>query len=241
MSAPRTAGPPSLPNGHLPTHHLPEELLAGHAAGSLPEAVDLVVATHLGYCPQCRRAVADFEAVGGALLDEMAPAALAPDSLERVLARIDAPGSAPSAAAERPSAPLPAADDPLLAQLPAALRRALGNAPRIRWRPVVPGVVSDRVLPRTTPGYHSRLIKVRPGKRAPEHRHTGDEYLLVLDGIVHQDGFVLRRGDVRVADPSVVHDTLSDPQVGCTCLIVLTGPIRLGGLLGALVNPLRIY
>jgi putative transcriptional regulator len=228
---------PVLPNAHLPTHHPPEELLAGHAAGTLPEAVALVVATHLGYCPQCRQAMGDFEALGGALLEEMVPAALDQGSLERVLARLDAPESRPL----RPAAPARPITDPLLAGLPAPLRRALGDAPRIRWRPVVPGVVSDRVLPRTTPGYHSRLIKVRPGKRAPEHRHTGEEYLLVLDGITHQDGFALRPGDLRIADPSVVHDTLSDPQVGCTCLILLTGPIRLGGLLGALVNPLRIY
>lgn len=221
----------------LPAHHPPAELLAGFAAGALPEAVDLVMATHLGYCPQCRQAVADFEAVGGALLDEMPPAELEAGSLERVLARLDAPASASAA----PAMVLPPVTDPFLAGLPAPLRRALGNAPRIRWRPVVPGVVSDRMLPHTTPGYHSRLIKVRPGKRAPEHRHTGDEYLLVLDGITHQDGFALRPGDLRIADPTVVHDTLADPQVGCTCLIVLTGPIKLGGLLGALVNPLRIY
>jgi putative transcriptional regulator len=220
-----------------PTHHPPEELLAGHAAGTLPEAVDLVVATHLGYCAQCRRQVGDFEAIGGALLEELTPAELAPGSLEQVLARLDAPESG----AESRPAPPPIPQDPFLAQLPAALRQALGAAPKIRWRPVVPGVVSDRLLPRTSPGYHSRLIRVRPGKRAPEHRHTGEEYLLVLEGKVHQDGFALSRGDLRIADPEVVHDTVSDPQIGCTCLIVLSGPIRLGGLIGALLNPLRIY
>src|SRR6185437_14264414 len=107
-----------------------------------------------------------------------------------------------------------------------ALRQALGNAPRIPWRPVMPGVVSDRMLPRTDPVYHSRLIKVRPGRRAPDHGHFGTEFLLVLDGKVHQGGDVLIRGDLHVADPSVHHATLSDPEVGCTCLLVLSGPIR---------------
>jgi putative transcriptional regulator len=225
-----TAAPP------LPRHHPPEDLLAEHAAGTLPEPVDLVVATHLAYCPQCSAAVADYEAVGGALLEELPPADLAAGSLEGVLARLDA-GDAPphpASAARRPPA------DPFVAGLPPALRRALGNAPAIRWRPVLPGVVSDRMLPRTTPGYRSRLIKVRPGRRAPEHGHFGTEFLLVLDGKVHQGGDTLTRGDLHIADPGVRHDTLSDPEVGCTCLLVLSGPIRLKGAL-AVLNLLRIY
>ena len=50
-----------------------------------------MLATHLALCPECRDAVARFESVGGALLEEIEPAALAPDALDCLLARLDEP------------------------------------------------------------------------------------------------------------------------------------------------------
>jgi len=44
-------------------HHLTEPLLLGYAAGSLPEAFNLVVATHISMCDQCRAALAEYDAV----------------------------------------------------------------------------------------------------------------------------------------------------------------------------------
>ena len=37
-------------------HHLTDQLLIGYAAGTLPEAFNLVVATHLSMCDSCRAA-----------------------------------------------------------------------------------------------------------------------------------------------------------------------------------------
>src|SRR4051812_30300783 len=80
-----------------PVHHPPEELLLDYAAGSTDEPTSLTLATHLALCPECRDAVAGFESVGGALLEEIEPAALAPDALDRLLARLDeqVPASSP--------------------------------------------------------------------------------------------------------------------------------------------------
>ena len=39
-------------------HHLTEPLLMGYAAGTLPEAFNLVIATHASMCDQCRAALA---------------------------------------------------------------------------------------------------------------------------------------------------------------------------------------
>ena len=46
-------------------HHLTDALLMGYAAGNLPEAFNLVVATHISMCDTCRAALAGFDAVGG--------------------------------------------------------------------------------------------------------------------------------------------------------------------------------
>ena len=50
-------------------HHLTDQLLMGYSSGNLPEAFNLVVATHLSMCDNCRAALHAFDAVGGSLLD----------------------------------------------------------------------------------------------------------------------------------------------------------------------------
>ena len=49
-------------------HHLSDQLLMAYAAGSLPEAFNLIVATHIQMCDQCRAASEAYDAVGGVLL-----------------------------------------------------------------------------------------------------------------------------------------------------------------------------
>ena len=74
----------------MPIHHLPDELLLDHAAGSLPEPVALLVATHLAMCPACRESEARLEAVGGALLDEITPEPIEGGGVDALFARIEA-------------------------------------------------------------------------------------------------------------------------------------------------------
>ena len=68
-------------------HHPSEDLLLAYAAGDLGEAWSLLIATHLALCPVCRGAVRDAEAIGGALIDELAPEELSRDALEKTLVR----------------------------------------------------------------------------------------------------------------------------------------------------------
>ena len=50
-------------------HHPSDLTLARLAGGSLGAGPQLVVATHLSGCSQCRGRMMSFEAVGGAMLD----------------------------------------------------------------------------------------------------------------------------------------------------------------------------
>ena len=66
--------------------HPSDETLARRAAGALPPGVSVVIDTHLAVCPACRRAVRGFEAIGGALLEEMEAAEGPADGLARAFA-----------------------------------------------------------------------------------------------------------------------------------------------------------
>ncbi|WP_145963028.1 cupin domain-containing protein [Mangrovicoccus ximenensis] len=70
------------------THILPEDLLLAYATGRLPEVFDLVVAAHVSLSDEARARLESFDAVGGALLDGMAPAAMDDGSLDACMAMI---------------------------------------------------------------------------------------------------------------------------------------------------------
>lgn len=70
-------------------HHLSDQLLMAYAAGQLPEAFNLVVATHVSLCDECRARAGAFDAVGGTLLEEADEIAMGEDALARTLARIE--------------------------------------------------------------------------------------------------------------------------------------------------------
>ena len=78
-----------------PAHHPSEAILADYASGALADGPSLVVAAHLESCSSCRRATRLFEAVGGELLEQAAPAAMQADALALALARIDRPALQP--------------------------------------------------------------------------------------------------------------------------------------------------
>ena len=95
-------------------HHPSEDFLLAYAAGDLSEAWSLVIATHLALCPVCRRAVRDAEAIGGALIDDLAPEVLAGDALEKTLARAAVADAAPAAPVSTgDGAPAPKLPQPL--------------------------------------------------------------------------------------------------------------------------------
>ena len=50
-------------------HHLTDDILMGYSAGTLPEAFNLMVASHLSLCDTCRAHLESFDAVGGEVLD----------------------------------------------------------------------------------------------------------------------------------------------------------------------------
>lgn len=220
----------TIPMERRPAHHPGDDLLLAYAAGGLDEAHALLVATHLSLCPACRLAVAEFEAVGGALLEDLEPDDGGSEGLESVLARLDAPARIPPR--HRAAAP----GDPVRAALPEPLRSYAGNG-ALRWRSMVPGMaVADIAVGPTGVAVvaRARLMRLRGGMRMPHHGHAGSELTLVLDGGYHDEAGAYGRGDVQEADGSIEHTPVTDPE-GCLCLAVTSGPLRLTGPL-ALFN-----
>lgn len=208
--------------------HATPELLAAYADGSLSNGMSLLVASHLTFCPVCRERLRRLETIGGALLREGEAVTPAPDSLSRVLARLDKSEPAP---VSRP------VDDPA-SPLPAPLRARVGvPSDQIRWSFLLPGLSEYRLD--GFPDEEVSLLRARPGVRIPSHTHAGEEATLILTGKLADGGRVYARGDVALADHSDDHRPEIVGEEVCLCLVVLSGPMRFTGPVGRALNFLR--
>jgi len=213
----------------LPSHHPSEDLLLEYASGTQREPVALLIATHLALCPQCRDHTRTLEAIGGALLEQLAPAPVAQDSFAKVLGRRD---QSEAAAEPQRSVPEPVGQT----GLPQPLRDYVGGSlDRLRWRRL--GPIAEARLLRDFTGFTTRLVRLRAGTGAPSHTHEGTELTLVLEGGFTDPSGHYLRGDVEVADRAVEHRPVADADGDCLCLAVADAPLRLTGRLGRLLNP----
>ena len=210
-------------------HHLPDALLMGYAAGQLPEAFSLAVATHLSLCDTCRAAAESYDAVGGAILDTRDPAPVSDDLLEATLAAIRA-----DVPTEKPA---PKGD----AVLPGPVAGYVGGRlADVKWRSAGLGV-KQAILPVTDTRATARLLYIPAGTAIPDHSHRGTEITVVLQGAFSDADGTFARGDVEVASDEVDHTPVADISEDCICLAVTDAPLRFKNWLPRFAQPfLRI-
>lgn len=205
-------------------HHLSDQLLMAYAAGELPEAFGLVVATHVSLCDDCRAQLAAFEVVGGAVLDQCDHAMMTDESLTACFARIDALPQ--TRVTPRKRAGL----------LPAPLAEYVGgDLARVKWRSVGAGV-RQAILP-TGKGASARLLHIPAGQAVPDHGHRGMELTLVLQGAFRDESDRFGPGDVEIADQATEHTPVAEAGMDCICLAATDAPLRFNALIPRLAQP----
>lgn len=196
-----------------------------YATGDLPEAFNLVVATHLSLCDECRARVAAFDALGGAVLDDCEAVALADDSLEATMARIMGlprePRSQPKP--RRNGIPGPLAD------------YIGGDLSAVKWRPIGMGA-KQAILP-TGRDASARLLYIPAGQAMPDHGHRGLEMTLVLQGAFCDMDERFGPGDVEIADQAMEHTPMAEDWADCICLAATDAPLRFNALIPRLAQP----
>ena len=211
------------------THHINDELLMGYAAGGLPEALDLVVATHVSLNDDARARLETYESLGGAVLEESDKAELSEDSFESTMARImgTAPADTVPEAAKAPMAS---------AVFPKPLRDYVGgDTDAVQWKPIGLGV-KQAVLLDEKDGPTARLLYIPAGQAMPDHGHHGMEVTLVLQGAFIDEDGRFARGDIEIATEDTEHTPIADIGEDCICLAVTDAPLRFNGLLPKLAQ-----
>lgn len=202
-------------------HHLTQSVLMGYAAGSLPEAFNLMVAAHISLCDTCRAEVESYDAVGGEVFEHARydDVALSPGSFAATMALIA--GGAP--------------DAPVMARangsvLPGPLQDYVGgDLESVKWRSIGLGV-KQAILP-TSRDASARLLFIPAGTAMPDHGHHGTEMTMVLQGAFQDEDDYFARGDVEVADSDLHHTPVADIHEDCICLAVTDAPLQFEGLL----------
>ena len=207
-------------------HHLTNQLLIGYSAGMLPEAFNLVVATHLSMCDTCRMAAQAYEAIGGSILDAEAQAPVNEDSLASTLAIISKGPIATKSAVNM--------------DLPNPLGSYIGDNLRdIKWRSVGMGV--RQAVLKTSKSATARLLFIPAGAAVPDHGHRGTELTLVLKGAFRDETALFSAGDVEVANEDLNHTPIAEIGEDCICLAATDAPLRFNSWIPRMAQPfLRI-
>jgi putative transcriptional regulator len=192
--------------------HPSNELLERYAAGALAAAPAIVISAHIEHCELCRGGSRQVESRYGEKLEALPDAAMAPDALQRALARIQTPVE--PVKSQLGDVPLPDA----VARLGLRSRRFLSPG---FWIAPVQGGWRDR--------WRLYLLRAPAGTPIPDHRHRGQEIFQVLVGAV-RDGRVHRSGDFAAFPADADHSLQVTDDGPCACLVAAEHGARWKGL-----------
>lgn len=210
-------------------HHPDLSTLMSYAAGSLPDAMATVVASHLTLCDSCRRHAEEAEQIGTGLLESSEPVAMAPEARDNIMALLDdieqvVPAANPDFETVSDDSDIPKPLQPLMGKY----------LEDLNWRYMAPGM-KQFILP--VGEGKLRLLNIAPGTCMPVHGHTGSELTMVLKGSYSDELGQFKVGDVADLDPDMEHQPVADTHEGCICLIATDAPLKFKGLVPRLLQP----
>ena len=204
------------------THHASGALLAAYAAGALPHAFAVAVASHVSLCADCRAELEAHHNLGGAVLEGCCPEPLSQNLRSDVLSQLDAPYS-------------PEPEYSRSGIYPGPVMQALkGREPR--WKSLGMGVRQDILT--AGAGGSVRLLYIPPGQAVPDHGHNGLELTLVLQGSFSDETGRFGVGDLEIADEDLAHKPVAGPGEACICLAATDARLRFRALMPRLLQPL---
>lgn len=197
-------------------HHLDDSLLMGYSAGALPEAFNLVVASHISMCDECRARLGAFDAVGGAVLEDAG-------SVKLEMAAADLLDSVGTEKVR------PVVSKPTSSIYPQVLMDYIGPDPdQVKWSKLGMGV--RQAILKTSSSASVRLLHIPAGCEMPDHGHHGTELTLVLQGAFRDERDRFARGDIEIATEDDHHKPVADESGPCICLAATDAPLHFSGI-----------
>ena len=210
-------------------HHLDPATLVAHAAGTLDEAFDVVAASHLAWCPDCREAARQVYLLGGEMLGLLEGTDVSEQCRSRTLSMLD------TATLHRfPKSPR------ARGEVPEPLGRRLGGKllADLAWKRKAPGLALFDLPLSQASSSRLFLMRIAPGIAMPEHGHGGEEITLILSGAYNDKFGRYARGDVADLDENIEHQPIVETGAPCICLVATEAPTRFKSWPARLLQPL---
>lgn len=184
----------------LPTHHPSQECLLSYANGCMGEAESLLLATHLAFCPDCRKLTRIGECVGSTLMQDTPAVSVSTACRDKLFAALDT--------ADCTANPTPARTASSECFIPEPLRGYLGgmgcktSVQQLAWETISPGHREFKLSLTSCcarRGADARMIALAAQTPltlpAAAHRRA----LLVLCGQLEIEGTSYHAGDILCA------------------------------------------
>ena len=216
-------------------HHIYPEILMAYAAGNTTPSVSLIVASHITFCAECRKAVEVYESIGGNLLENSETVEPSLSSLDNIFIKIDN-------IEVEDTFNETTTKNRFFNNIPSVLSDYLpdGNELTEKWKRGIGGIkYFDIDLGDFKQNTHARMLSIPPGKKLPHHGHESQELTLVLHGGFRDENGSYNVGDVAIEDENNLHTPISDPKEGCVCLVVYEGKLKFKGFFGPIINILN--
>jgi putative transcriptional regulator len=178
-------------------HHLDIASLMSCSAGSQPEALAAVIASHLAVCPQCRASLSRLSCVGEALFEGLPQAKLQNDWPVEAL-----------------NNPTPHRVD--RGQNPSSLTERLKP---LEWKPVGIGARAATLPLSPLASGDLCILDLAPGTQLPQHALDKAQLTFVMTGSFRDERGTFRPGDIVDREPQSNLSSVADPLSGCVCLI----------------------
>ena len=206
-------------------HHLNEKLLVSYAAGILPEAFNLVVATQMSISDEARARLASYEAIGGGILEETEKVEMSPNALQDVFNKIK-------------SAKIKKFNAPKMVEgvFPEPLKKYAGKElDSVKWKNIGRGVKQS--ILKTDSNASARLLYIPAGTAMPNHSHNGLEITLVLKGSFRDEKDLFKRGDIEIGDQDLHHKPTASNDGPCICLVASDASLKFKSIIPRLLQP----
>jgi putative transcriptional regulator len=208
-------------------HHIDDATLTAFATGNLPEAFNVVVASHVSLNDEARVRLEALEAVGGILIEGIDVIEMSYGSLGATLRMIQNETSeiteAPTAITNR------------CAIMPQPLAEYVGGSLKdVKWRSL--GMGTKQAILKTSKNATARLLYIPAGVEMPDHGHKGIEMTLVLQGAFIDGSQRFARGDIEIVDEHMEHTPVADIGEDCICLVASNAPLKFRGLMPRLAQ-----
>ena len=206
--------------------------MAQYASGDLGHGMSVLMASFITLSPAARQQLDTLEQLNGLLLDDAEQVDMSDNALDQMMGLLDEPE------AETSVSTVATGDDGLNHDLPAPLRAILDKSIEDeKWRFAYPGVRQVKLAVGDS-GETVKLLKIKPGKAAPRHTHSGIEATLVLRGAFRDGNRLYERGELALADQHIQHRPRAEGVEDCICLAVTDGALRFTDSLGRLARDL---